>query len=78
MRNLKSYTAGLEHLTQHQGIKHLAGQAQQGNQAQPQLFKADVELLLAGDQLYKKKSLGQPQSSLKLKIKPNSFRRYKA
>ena len=41
---LKSYTAGLEHLTQHQGIKHLAGQTQQGNQAQPQLFKADVEL----------------------------------
>ncbi|HGE6786289.1 TPA: aldehyde dehydrogenase (NADP(+)), partial [Acinetobacter baumannii] len=48
---LKSYTAGLEHLTEHQGIKHLAGQTQQGNQAQPQLFKADVELLLAGDQL---------------------------
>ncbi|EPP8657600.1 aldehyde dehydrogenase (NADP(+)), partial [Acinetobacter baumannii] len=46
---LKSYTAGLEHLTEHQGIKHLAGQTQQGNQAQPQLFKADVELLLAGD-----------------------------
>ncbi|MDN8446844.1 aldehyde dehydrogenase (NADP(+)), partial [Acinetobacter baumannii] len=48
---LKSYTAGLEHLTEHQGIKHLAGNTQQGNQAQPQLFKADVELLLAGDQL---------------------------
>ncbi|MCT2421732.1 aldehyde dehydrogenase (NADP(+)) [Acinetobacter baumannii] len=74
---LKSYTAGLEHLTQHQGIKHLAGNTQQGNQAQPQLLKADVELLLAGDQLFKKKSLGQPQSSLKLKIKPNSFRHYK-
>ncbi|UQM19825.1 aldehyde dehydrogenase (NADP(+)) [Acinetobacter baumannii] len=36
---LKSYTAGLEHLTQHQGFKHLAGNTQQGNQAQPQLLK---------------------------------------
>ncbi|QTM18609.1 aldehyde dehydrogenase (NADP(+)) [Acinetobacter baumannii] len=55
---LKSYTAGLEHLTEHQGIKHLAGQAQQGNQAQPQLFKADVELLLAGDQLLQEEIFG--------------------
>ncbi len=55
---LKSYTAGLEHLTQHQGIEHLAGQAQQGNQAQPQLFKADVELLLEGDQLLQEEIFG--------------------
>ncbi len=55
---LKSYTAGLEHLTEHQGIEHLAGQAQQGNQAQPQLFKADVELLLAGDQLLQEEIFG--------------------
>jgi len=55
---LKSYTAGLEHLTQHQGIKHLAGQTQQGNQAQPQLFKADIELLLAGDQLLQEEIFG--------------------
>ncbi|ABO12224.1 Aldehyde dehydrogenase [Acinetobacter baumannii ATCC 17978] len=55
---LKSYTAGLEHLTEHQGIKHLAGQTQQGNQAQPQLFKADVELLLAGDQLLQEEVFG--------------------
>ncbi|NUF31662.1 aldehyde dehydrogenase (NADP(+)), partial [Acinetobacter oleivorans] len=55
---LKSYTAGLEHLTQHQGIKHLAGQTQQGNQAQPQLFKADVELLLEGDQLLQEEIFG--------------------
>ncbi len=55
---LKSYTSGLEHLTQHQGIKHLAGQTQQGNQAQPQLFKADVELLLAGDQLLQEEIFG--------------------
>ncbi|MDX8255559.1 aldehyde dehydrogenase family protein, partial [Acinetobacter pittii] len=55
---LKSYTAGLEHLTEHQGIEHLAGQTQQGNQAQPQLFKADVELLLAGDQLLQEEIFG--------------------
>jgi NADP-dependent aldehyde dehydrogenase len=36
----------------------LAGQAQQGNQAQPQLFKADVELLLAGDQLLQEEIFG--------------------
>ena len=28
---LKSYTAGLEHLTEHQGIKHLAGNTQKAN-----------------------------------------------
>ncbi|WP_228277196.1 aldehyde dehydrogenase family protein, partial [Acinetobacter baumannii] len=55
---LKSYTAGLEHLTHHQGFKHLAGNTQQGNQAQPQLFKADVELLLAGDQLLQEEIFG--------------------
>ncbi|MDS7926876.1 aldehyde dehydrogenase (NADP(+)) [Acinetobacter sp. V115_6] len=55
---LKSYTAGLEHLTAHQGIEHLAGKTQQGNQAQPQLFKADVELLLAGDQLLQEEIFG--------------------
>ncbi|WP_151962892.1 aldehyde dehydrogenase (NADP(+)) [Acinetobacter oleivorans] len=55
---LTSYAAGLEHLTQHQGIKHLAGQTQQGNQAQPQLFKADVESLLAGDQLLQEEIFG--------------------
>ncbi|MCT2463638.1 aldehyde dehydrogenase (NADP(+)) [Acinetobacter baumannii] len=73
---LKSYTAGLEHLTQHQGIKHLAGNTQQGNQAQPQLLKADVELLLAGDQLLQKKSLAN-HSLIEVEDKPNSFRHTK-
>ncbi len=36
----------------------MAGQTQQGNQAQPQLFKADVELLLAGDQLLQEEIFG--------------------
>ncbi|OTG65675.1 aldehyde dehydrogenase (NADP(+)) [Acinetobacter sp. ANC 4470] len=55
---LKSYSSGLEHLTVHQGIQHLAGQVQQGNQAQPQLFKADVQLLLAADQLLQEEIFG--------------------
>ncbi|MGP9689716.1 aldehyde dehydrogenase (NADP(+)) [Psychrobacter sp. AOP22-C1-C5] len=55
---LKSYESGLEHLMAHQGIQHLAGKTQQGNQAQPQLFKADVELLLNGDQLLQEEVFG--------------------
>ena len=55
---LKSYSSGLEHLTSHQGIQHLAGHEQQGAQAQPQLFKANVELLLAGDQLLQEEIFG--------------------
>lgn len=55
---LKSYVSGLEHLKQHQGVEHLAGQVQQGTQAQPQLFKADVALLLAGDQLLQEEVFG--------------------
>lgn len=55
---LQSYASGLEHLIAHQGFQHLAGHAQQGNQAQPQLFKADVELLLAGNQLLQEEIFG--------------------
>ncbi len=55
---LRSYTAGIEHLTNHQGIQHLAGQTQQGMQALPQLFKADVELLLSNDQLLQEEVFG--------------------
>ncbi|MFW2047264.1 aldehyde dehydrogenase family protein, partial [Acinetobacter variabilis] len=55
---LKSYTSGLSHLAEHAGIQHLAGQEQQGNQALPQLFKADVELLLAGNQLLQEEIFG--------------------
>ena len=56
-------------MTQHQGIKHLAGQAQQGNQAQPQLFKADVELLLAGDQLLQEEIFGPTTVIIKVEDK---------
>ena len=55
---LKSYFKGLEHLQAHPGITQLAGQAQQGNQAQPQLFKADVSLLIEGDELLQEEVFG--------------------
>ncbi|MDT4811359.1 Alpha-ketoglutaric semialdehyde dehydrogenase [compost metagenome] len=55
---LKSYAQGLERLHAHPGIRHLAGQPQQGSQAQPQLFQADVGLLLAGDELLQEEVFG--------------------
>ncbi|MDE3735225.1 aldehyde dehydrogenase (NADP(+)) [Pseudomonas resinovorans] len=55
---LKSYVAGLTRLHAHPGIRHLAGQPQQGNQAQPQLFQADVGLLLEGDELLQEEVFG--------------------
>lgn len=55
---LSSYGSGLEHLKGHTGIRHLAGKAQQGNQAQPQLFKADARLLIEGDPLLQEEVFG--------------------
>ncbi|QXX87734.1 aldehyde dehydrogenase (NADP(+)) [Acinetobacter lwoffii] len=55
---LNSYVSGLSHLSEHSGIQHLAGQEQQGEQALAQLFKAEVELLLAGDQLLQEEIFG--------------------
>ncbi|WP_027923412.1 aldehyde dehydrogenase (NADP(+)) [Pseudomonas sp. URMO17WK12:I12] len=55
---LSSYGKGLEKLLAHPGIAHLAGNAQQGNQAQPQLFKADVSLLLKGDEVLQEEVFG--------------------
>ncbi len=55
---LRSYAKGLDALWVHQGIKHLAGSAQQGNQACPQLFKADVSLLLHGDEVLQEEVFG--------------------
>ena len=48
---LGSYAKGLQTLLDHPRIEHLAGDAQQGRQAQPQLFKADVNLLIDGDEV---------------------------
>ncbi len=53
---LSSYGQGLEKLLSHPGIQHLAGSTQAGNQAQPQLFKADVRLLLEGDEVLQEES----------------------
>ena len=55
---LGSYGQGLQKLLAHPGIEHLAGDPQQGNQAQPQLFKADVRLLLDGDEVLQEEVFG--------------------
>ncbi len=55
---LRSYAKGLEALHAHAGIRHLAGSTQQGAQAQPQLFQADVSLLLEGDEVLQEEVFG--------------------
>jgi NADP-dependent aldehyde dehydrogenase len=55
---LRSYQAGIGRLHAHAGISHLAGQAQQGSQAFPQLFQADVNLLLEGEELLQEEVFG--------------------
>ncbi|MDV5100464.1 aldehyde dehydrogenase (NADP(+)) [Pseudomonas sp. LSJ-87] len=55
---LRSYQSGVQHLLAHPGIQHLAGQPQAGTQAQPQLFKADVSLLLDSDPLLQEEVFG--------------------
>ncbi|MCP2021693.1 UNVERIFIED_ORG: NADP-dependent aldehyde dehydrogenase [Pseudomonas reinekei] len=55
---LSSYGQGLQKLLAHPGIEHLAGDPQQGNQARPQLFKADVRLLLDGDEVLQEEVFG--------------------
>ncbi|WP_237886062.1 aldehyde dehydrogenase (NADP(+)) [Pseudomonas sp. PGPR40] len=55
---LSSYGKGLQKLLAHPGIEHLAGNPQQSNQAQPQLFKADVSLLIEGDEVLQEEVFG--------------------
>lgn len=55
---LSSYRKGLEHIAAHGQVDHLAGRAQGDAQAQPQLFKADVQLLLDGDALLQEEIFG--------------------
>ena len=55
---LRNYAKGVEHLLNHSGISHLAGHTQSGAQAQPQLFKADVSLLLEKDPLLQEEVFG--------------------
>ncbi|MGY4526949.1 aldehyde dehydrogenase (NADP(+)) [Pseudomonas sp. TE21394] len=55
---LRSYTQGVQRLHQHPGVRHLAGAEQAGDQAQAQLFQADVSLLLNGDVLLQEEVFG--------------------
>jgi len=55
---LRSYTQGVQRLHQHPGVRHLAGADQAGDQAQAQLFQADVSLLLDGDALLQEEVFG--------------------
>ncbi|GAB7531413.1 aldehyde dehydrogenase (NADP(+)) [Pseudomonas sp. 3A(2025)] len=55
---LSSYTKGLQALQAHPGVKHLSGAAQHSTQAQPQLFEADVSLLLTQDELLQEEVFG--------------------
>lgn len=55
---LRSYTQGVQRLHQHPGVRHLAGAEQTGDQAQAQLFQADVSLLLNGDALLQEEVFG--------------------
>jgi NADP-dependent aldehyde dehydrogenase len=55
---LSSYGQGLQKLLAHPGIEHLAGNPQKGNQAQPHLFKADVRLLIDGDEVLQEEVFG--------------------
>ncbi|MPQ87385.1 aldehyde dehydrogenase family protein, partial [Pseudomonas sp. MAFF 730085] len=55
---LSSYGKGLQKLLAHPDIEHLAGSTQAGNQAQPQLFKADARLLIEGDEVLQEEVFG--------------------
>lgn len=55
---LSSYEKGVQALLRHPGVSHLAGDVQEGSQARPQLFKADVSLLLEADPLLQEEVFG--------------------
>ncbi|MCI0914656.1 aldehyde dehydrogenase (NADP(+)) [Pseudomonas putida] len=55
---LRSYTSGVQRLQRHPGVRHLAGAEQVGDQAQAQLFQADVSVLLSGDELLQEEVFG--------------------
>ncbi|MGP9823329.1 aldehyde dehydrogenase (NADP(+)) [Ectopseudomonas khazarica] len=55
---LRSYANGVAQLNGHARVSRLAGNEQAGNQAQPQLFKADVSMLLEGDHLLQEEVFG--------------------
>lgn len=55
---LCNFSDGLGRLAAHPGLRHLAGQVQQGNKAFAQLYEADVQLLLDGDELLQHEVFG--------------------
>src|SRR5690606_24558523 len=56
---LESYQAGVGHLHEHPGLRHLAGASLAGGrQAQAQLFQADASLLIDGDSLLQEEVFG--------------------
>ncbi|WP_271408822.1 aldehyde dehydrogenase (NADP(+)) [Pseudomonas sp. Q1-7] len=55
---LRSYAEGVGRLHAHPRVTHLAGGEQSGLQGVPQLFKADVEMLLQGDPLLQEEVFG--------------------
>jgi len=55
---LCNFSDGLGRLASHPGLRHRAGHAQQGSQAFPQLYEADVALLLEGDPLLQHEVFG--------------------
>lgn len=55
---LRSYAKGVSQLAEHALVEHLAGLAQQGAQAQPQVFRADVRLLLEGEPVLQEEVFG--------------------
>ena len=55
---LASYVKGVSHLAGHPHIQHIAGLEQHGAQARPQVFKADVRLLLEGDPVLQEEVFG--------------------
>ncbi|TDF82297.1 aldehyde dehydrogenase (NADP(+)) [Pseudomonas sp. H9] len=55
---LASYRKGVSALLAHPRIRHLSGQPLQEHKAQPQLFKADVSLLIDGDPLLQEEVFG--------------------
>lgn len=55
---LSHYCQGLERLSETPGVTRLAGHEQAGHQAHGQLFRADAQLLLAGDGLLQQEVFG--------------------
>ncbi|CAM3782201.1 Alpha-ketoglutaric semialdehyde dehydrogenase [Pseudomonas reidholzensis] len=55
---LRSYAHGVAQLKAHAGIRHLAGAEQAAEQASPQLFQADAQLLLNAEPLLQEEVFG--------------------